>query len=78
MALFKRRKDSIYCDGFGNIQLHFAGNTRQIAQMKWKFDPNHARVCVSTDNTDGRSRTIGFQLSPPSAEAYTWPPVVPK
>jgi len=35
-------------------------------------------VCTSTDNTAGRSRTIGPQLSPASAEQYTWPPVVPK
>jgi hypothetical protein len=38
----------------------------------------HPIVCTSTLNTAGRSRTIGFQLSPASAEAYTWPPVVPK
>jgi len=38
----------------------------------------HASVCTSTESTAGRSRTIGFQLSPASAEAYTCPPVVPK
>jgi hypothetical protein len=38
----------------------------------------YASVCTSTLNTAGRSRTIGFQLSPASAEQYTWPPVVPK
>ena len=38
----------------------------------------HARVCTSTESTAGRSRTIGFQLSPASAEAYTCPPLVPK
>ena len=40
--------------------------------------PGHGRVCASTDSTAGRSRTIGAQLSPASADAYTWPPVVPK
>jgi len=32
----------------------------------------------STETTAGRSRTIGFQVSPASFEAYTCPPVVPK
>src|SRR5438093_182431 len=39
---------------------------------------HHPSVCTSTESTAGRSRTIGFQLSPASAEAYTWPPGVPK
>ena len=38
----------------------------------------YASVCTSTLSTAGRSRTIGFQLSPASADAYTCPPVVPK
>jgi hypothetical protein len=38
----------------------------------------YVSVCTSTESTAGRSRTIGFQLSPESAEQYTWPPVVPK
>lgn len=38
----------------------------------------HGRVCTSTDRTDGRSRTMGIQVSPASGEAYTCPPVVPK
>jgi hypothetical protein len=37
-----------------------------------------AIVCTSTLSTAGKSRTIGFQLSPASFEQYTWPPVVPK
>src|SRR5438309_27291 len=39
---------------------------------------NYPRVCTSTLSTAGKSRTMGFQLSPASLEAYTWPPVVPK
>jgi hypothetical protein len=35
-------------------------------------------VWTSTDSTAGRSRTIGAQLSPPSDDPYTCPPVVPK
>ncbi len=38
----------------------------------------HGSVWTSTESTGGRSRTIGAQLSPASAEAYTCPPVVPK
>ena len=39
---------------------------------------NHGSVWTSTESTAGRSRTMGAQLSPASADAYTWPPVVPK
>ncbi len=39
---------------------------------------DHASVCTSTENTDGRCETIGAQLSPESGDMYTWPPVVPK
>ena len=46
--------------------------------MRRQDDPDHGKVCASTETTDGRSRTMGVQLSPASAEAYTWPPVVPK
>lgn len=35
-------------------------------------------TCTSTLSTAGRSRTMGAQESPASAEAYTCPPVVPK
>jgi hypothetical protein len=38
----------------------------------------HPSVCTSIDTTGGRSRTIADQWLPPSADAYTWPPVVPK
>src|SRR5688572_3913332 len=31
-------------------------------------DAGHGSVCASTDRTAGRSRTIGVQLSPASAE----------
>src|SRR6266568_784690 len=54
----------------------------KIPQMRRQLDPDgncaHASVCTSTERTGGRSRTIAVQLSPASAEAYTWPPLVPK
>ena len=36
--------------------------------MVGKHDADHGSVCTSTDSTAGRSRTIAFQLSPPSGE----------
>src|ERR1700704_5961105 len=56
---------------------HNFGFLREIHKsllLRWA----HASVCTSTESTPGRSRTIGFQLSPASAEAYTCPPLVPK
>jgi len=61
-----------------NLQLDLFADVRQSSQMMWKFDSDHGRVWTSTDSTAGRSRTIGAQLSPALAEAYTCPPVVPK
>src|SRR5262249_32693314 len=60
------------------LKLHLTVYPRQRPQMGGEHHPDHRRVCTSTDSTAGRSRTIGAQLSPESAEAYTWPPVVPK
>src|SRR5712671_6443397 len=48
------------------------------ALFEFLLDLVHGSVCTSTDSTAGRSRTIGAQLSPASAEAYTCPPLVPK
>src|SRR6266849_8006843 len=61
-----------------DLQLHFSPNTREGAQVSRQLDPDHASVCTCTDSTEGKSWTIAFQLSPASAETYTWPPVVPK
>ncbi len=52
-----------------DLKLHFAPYVRQRPKVLRKFDSNHGSVCTSTDSTAGRSRTIGFQLSPASAEA---------
>src|SRR5206468_11140747 len=61
-----------------DVERHFAVHVRQRAQMLRQPDSDHGSVWTSTDNTAGRSRTIGAQLSPASADAYTCPPVVPK
>src|ERR1700720_2141874 len=61
-----------------DVELHLAVDLRQRPQMCREYDSDHVSVCTSTDTTAGRSRTIGAQLSPASADAYTCPPVVPK
>ena len=53
-------------------------DARQRPQMYRELEPDHGNVWTSTDSTAGRSRTIGAQWSPASADAYTCPPVVPK
>jgi hypothetical protein len=61
-----------------DVDVHFSVDVCQRSQMGWKPDLNHGRVWASTDRTAGRSRTMSAQLSPPSGDTYTWPPVVPK
>jgi len=54
-----------------DFECHLEAYVRQGAQMRRKYDSDHDSVCTSTESTAGRSRTMGFQLSPASAEAYT-------
>src|SRR3990172_4712960 len=61
-----------------DVELHLAVDVRQRPQVGREHDPDHGSVCTSTESTGGRSRTMGAQLSPASADAYTCPPVVPK
>jgi len=60
-----------------DIEVHLAVHLRQRPQGGGEHHADHGSVCASTDRTAGRSRTIGAQLSPASADPYTWPPVVP-
>ena len=68
----------------GDLEFHLtvdAGQRPQVCGQRHPDHvsaPGHGSVCTSTESTAGRSRTIGSQLSPESAEAYTCPPVVPK
>src|SRR5260370_41171782 len=78
VAGFERIKDGLRRCLSLDLERHLAFDLDQIPQMRREDDPDHRRVCTSTESTAGRSRTIGFQLSPASADAYTWPPVVPK
>ena len=61
-----------------DAQAHFAVDLSEIAEMIREDDSDHDSVWTSTERTEGRSRTIAFQLSPESVDAYTCPPVVPK
>src|SRR6266536_2610609 len=66
------------CRLASNVELHFTADARQPSQVRREHHPDHDSVWTSTDSTAGRARTMGAQLSPASADAYTWPPVVPK
>src|SRR5438552_3111907 len=61
-----------------HVDLHFGADARQCAQVSGKHDADHGSVWTSTESTPGRCCTMGVQLSPASADAYTCPPVVPK
>src|SRR5438309_9908312 len=62
----------------GDVERHLAFYVRQRPQVRGQHHTDHRSVCTSTESTAGRSRTIGVQLSPASADKYTCPPVVPK
>ena len=52
-----------------DLDLHLAADMGQSSQMLREYDSDHGSVCTSTLSTPGKSRTIGFQLSPASADA---------
>src|SRR5438270_12587338 len=60
------------------FDFHLPADLGQRSQVGRKYDANHDSVWTSTESTAGRSRAMGSQLSPASADAYTCPPVVPK
>jgi hypothetical protein len=69
--------------GAFDFERHLAADVRQGSEMLRENYSNHVllahlSVWTSTESTPGRSRTMGAQLSPASAEAYTWPLLVPK
>src|SRR5438309_1269253 len=55
----------------GDVERHLAFDLRQRAQVRRQHHADHASVWTSTDSTAGRSRTMGAQLSPASAERIT-------
>src|SRR5208283_2765879 len=62
-----------YRDLTVDSERHFGAHLGQRSQMRWELDPDqsgiHESVCTSTERTAGRSRTMGAQLSPESADA---------
>jgi hypothetical protein len=78
IASFERVKNRTLRNLTLDFELHLAVNARQRPQMCRQLDADHGNVWTSTETTAGRSRTMGAQLSPASADAYTCPPVVPK
>src|SRR5271165_1224576 len=60
--------------GGADLELNVIIDPGQVPKMKWEDNADHcyydyARTWTSTDSTAGRSRTIGFQVSPLSADA---------
>jgi len=52
-----------------HLEFDLTLDVREHLEVGRKDDPDHANVCTSTDNTAGRSRTIGSQESPELADA---------
>ena len=78
IARFERIEHGAGSGRPSHLEEHFFPDARQRLQMLRQLHTNHGNVWTSTESTGGRSRTIALQLSPPSADAYTCPPVVPK
>jgi len=65
----KRIKHRALRDRTSDLKLNFAAGVSQRSQMLREYHADHGSVCTSTESTAGKSRTIGAQLSPASAEA---------
>lgn len=50
------------------LNFDFAIDVRERPQMRRKNNAYHGNVCTSTESTAGKSRTMGFHLSPASAD----------
>src|ERR1700735_976318 len=69
IASLKRVKHRTKRDWTSDVERQFVGDVGQRAKMLREYDPDHGSVCTSTDSTAGKSRTMGAQLSPASADA---------
>ncbi len=54
---------------FVERKFDFAIDVGKRTQMRRKNNAYHGNVCTSTESTAGKSRTMGFHLSPASADA---------
>ena len=66
---FERVEDGALRELPSDLEFDFAVDVRQSSQMWREDNADHASVWTSTESTGGRSRTIGAQLSPASADA---------
>ena len=69
VAGLQRVQDGPLGDRAGDPRRTSPSIAGQGAQVRGQDHPDHGSVWTSTDSTAGRSRTIGAQLSPESAEA---------
>jgi hypothetical protein len=68
MRCFERIQYCPLTNVSGYLDLYFVLDVRERPKPLWKYYADHGRVCTSTDMTEGRSRTIGCQVSPLSGE----------
>src|SRR5438067_233807 len=68
MTRLQRIQDRVDGDGALDLERHLAVDVREPAQMSRQLYADHGSVWTSTESTAGRSRTMGFQLSPASGE----------
>jgi hypothetical protein len=52
-----------------NVELHLAADARESSKMRRELNSDHGSVWTSTESTAGKSRTMGAQESPASADA---------
>ena len=71
IAAFQGVENAVLRNRRRYVKRNLGTDSGQRAQMRRQMNANHGSVCTSTDTTAGRSRTMGIQLSPESAEAYT-------
>jgi hypothetical protein len=68
VARLERVEDRALGDPPLDLELDLALDAGERPQVRGQHHPDHGRVWTSTDTTDGRSRTMGAQRSPASAE----------
>jgi len=69
VAGLKRIKHATLRGNALDRQRYLSVTVGERLQVVWEHDANHEIVWVSTDNTAGKSRTMGSQLSPLSFDA---------
>src|SRR5262249_50069787 len=69
ITLFQGIENRPLGDGTLDVELNVPLDPRKRLEMVGQHDSNHGRAWASTDKTAGRSRKMGVQLSPASAEA---------